>query len=230
MVFWNGSEPKSNFPCWSGKDILDMEQAIGPIRADLVETAMTYPSYRALIDSLLQENKTTGQNHSEAYLDYTRMNVQRMSRWDKTAKVSQAMKLLVESITQPQVWMVLTEAWCGDAAQNLPYLVKLAELNPLIHLRFILRDKHPEVMDEYLTNGTRSIPKLVALSFDLSQILFEWGPRPAAAHEMLLDYKKDNKGMSFLDFSESLHLWYARNKNQDLENELFTLIQATLTL
>ena len=227
-AFWNGSEPKPNFPCWPFKDIFDMEKAIGPIRADLVEAAMIYSSYRALIDSLLEKDQTTGHNDSQDYLDYTRMNVQRMSRWDKTAKVSQAMKSLIESISEAQVWMVLTEAWCGDAAQNIPYLVKLAELNPLIQLRFILRDEHPDVMDEYLTQGTRSIPKLVALPADLSLVLFEWGPRPAVAHEMLLDYKKDSRGMSFMDFSESLHLWYARNKNQDLENELFPLIQSTL--
>ncbi len=67
-----------------------MEQAIGPIHADLVKSAMTYPTYRSLIDSLLAQNKTTGHNHSEAYLDYTRMNVQRMSRWDKTAKARQS--------------------------------------------------------------------------------------------------------------------------------------------
>ncbi len=205
-----------------------MEQAIGPIHADLVKSAMTYPTYRSLIDSLLAQNKTTGHNHSEAYLDYTRMNVQRMSRWDKTAKVSEPMKSLVESISEVQIWMVITEAWCGDAAQNIPYLVKLAELNPHIQLRFILRDEHPEVMDEYQTNGTRSIPKLVALTADLSMVLFEWGPRPAAAHELVMEYKRDNQGKSYQEFAESLHLWYAKNRNQDLEGELFPLIQSTL--
>jgi hypothetical protein len=205
-----------------------MQQTIGPVHADLVNSAMTYESYRKLIDSLLENNQTTGQNHSEAYLNYTRMNVQRMSRWDKTIKVDEGMRELVQSISIPQTWLVLTEAWCGDAAQNIPYLVKLAELNPLIKLRFILRDEHPEVMDEYLTNGTRSIPKLVAFPMDLSQVLFEWGPRPKTAHELVLDYKRDSKGMSYMEFAETLHLWYARNKNQELASELYPLIKSSI--
>lgn len=205
-----------------------MQQTIGPVHADLVNSAMTYGSYRSLIDSLLEDNRTTGQNHSEAYLNYTRMNEQRMSRWDKTISISEGMKELVASISKPQVWLVLTEAWCGDAAQNIPYLVKLAELNPLIKLRFILRDEHPEVMDEYLTNGTRSIPKLIAFPEDLSQVLFEWGPRPQTAHELLLDYKRDSKGMSYMEFAETLHLWYARNKNQELASELYPLIKSSI--
>lgn len=205
-----------------------MQQTIGPVDADLVNSAMTYESYRTLIDSLLENNQTTGQNHSEAYLDYTRMNVQRMNRWDKTIKVSEGMKELVESVSNPQVWIVLTEAWCGDAAQNIPYLVKLADLNPLIKLRFILRDEHPEVMDEYLTNGTRSIPKLVAFPQDFSHVLFEWGPRPHTAQELLTEYKRDSKGLTYMEFAETLHLWYAKNKNQELASELYPLIQSSI--
>ena len=207
-----------------------MEQAIGPVHKDLVKSAMTYLSYRTLIDSLLENNKTTGHNHSESYLDYTRMNVQRMIRLDKTAKVSETMKNLVESISETQVWLVITEAWCGDAAQNIPFLAKLADLNPKIKLRFILRDEHPQVMDEYLTHGARSIPKLIVFTKDLSQVLFEWGPRPKVAHELVMEYKRDSKGLSYREFSESLHLWYARNKNQDLESELFPLINSTIIL
>jgi hypothetical protein len=207
-----------------------MEQHLGSITRDLISHAMTYASYRELIDSLLSENKTTGNNHSEAYLDYTGMNVQRMSRWDKTAKVSDTLQEVVQAIQEDQLWLVITEAWCGDAAQNIPYLVKLAELNPRIQLRFILRDEHPEVMDEYLTEGARSIPKLIAMTSDLSCELFTWGPRTAKAHQLVLDYKKDSHGMSYMEFSETLHLWYARNKNKDLESELLPLIQSTVTL
>jgi hypothetical protein len=205
-----------------------MQQTIGPVNADLINAAMTYDSYRTLIDSLLEDNRTTGQIHTEAYLNYTRMNVQRMNRWDKTIKIGPEMKELIESISNPQIWLVLTEAWCGDAAQNIPYLVKLAELNSLIKLRFILRDEHPEVMDEYLTEGARSIPKLVSFPPDFSHVLFEWGPRPHSAQELLLEYKKDSKGVSYMEFAETLHLWYARNKNQELASELYPLIKSSI--
>ena len=205
-----------------------MEQALGPITEQVVQHSFSYSQYRALIDNLLEEGKTTGHNHSEYYLEYTRMNVQRMNRWDKTAKVSEAMQQVVQSIKEPQIWVVITEGWCGDAAQNIPYLNKLAELNSLIELRMILRDEHPEVMDEYLTGGARSIPKLIVLSADLTCELFAWGPRPQTAQQMLMEYKHDSKGLSYQQFSESLHLWYARNKNQELEAELLPLIQSSL--
>lgn len=203
-----------------------MQPHLGSITHDLINHAMTYQTYRELIDQLLAENKTTGHNHSEAYLDYTRMNVQRMNRWDKTAKVSETMREVVEAITEDQIWLVITEAWCGDAAQNIPYIIKLAELNSHIQVRFILRDEHPEVMDDYLTDGARSIPKLVAMTADLTCELFTWGPRPASAHKLVMDYKRDSKGLSYKEFSETLHLWYARNKNHELESELLPLIQS----
>lgn len=205
-----------------------MEQSIGSITQHLVDQSMTYSAYRELIDKLLDQQKTTGHIHTEAYLDYTRMNVQRMNRWDKTAKVSDSLKEAIQAIQEDQLWLVITEAWCGDAAQNIPYLVKLAELNPRIQIRFILRDSHPEVMDEYLTDGARSIPKLVAVTADLGCELFIWGPRPQSAHDMVMDYKKDSKGMSYQEFSQTLHLWYAKNKNAELEEELLPLIQSSL--
>jgi hypothetical protein len=207
-----------------------MEQRLGSITQSLISHAMTYSSYRQLIDSLLVQNKTTGHNHSESYLDYTRINVQRMNRLDKTTKVSDKLREAVMAIRENQLWLVITEAWCGDAAQNIPYLVKLADLNPCIQLRFILRDEHPAVMDDYLTEGARSIPKLIAMTSDLGRELFTWGPRPATAHQLVLDYKKDSLGKSYKEFSETLHLWYARNKNQELESELLTLIQSIVIL
>ena len=207
-----------------------MEQALGAITEEVIKRSFSYREYRELIDQLLDQGKTTGANQSDYYLEYTRMNVQRMNRWDKTAKVSESVHHLVQSISEPQIWVVITEAWCGDAAQNIPYLNKLAELNPLIQLRLILRDEHPEVMDEYLTFGARSIPKLVALTADLKCELFEWGPRPSTAQKMLMDYKHDSKGLSYQEFSETLHLWYARNRNQELEAEMGELIQSSILL
>lgn len=204
-----------------------MEQRVGTITQDLIRHSMTYQAYRELIDRLLKENKTTGHVHTDFYLDYTRMNVQRMNRWDKTAKISDEMEKVVSAIQEPQIWLVITEAWCGDAAQNIPYFIKLAGINPMIQIRFILRDEHPAVMDEYLTAGTRSIPKVIALTGDLSCELFTWGPRPKSAHDLLLEYKRNPKGLTFKEFSESLHLWYARNKNQELESELLPFIQST---
>ena len=134
----------------------------------------------------------------------------------------------MESIQESQIWLIITEAWCGDGAQSIPYLAKLVELNPKIKLRIIMRDEYPEIMDAYLTNGARSIPKLVAFTEDLKVELFTWGPKPLYLMNRHKEYKHDSKGLSYSGFLEEIHLWYAKNKNQDLEVELFPLIQASL--
>ncbi|SIN68438.1 thioredoxin family protein [Algoriphagus halophilus] len=200
------------------------------ISEEIVLSGLTYEEYRQLIDELLAEGKTTGTNHSEANINYTKMNVARMRRVDKTAKISSDMESLIKGIQEPQTWLVLTEAWCGDASQSIPYFAKLAALNPLINLKLVLRDENPELMDQYLTNGARSIPKLIGLSQDLNEELFTWGPRPQYLQERLIAYKKDPQGLSSKEFSEGTYLWYARDRNQAIEQELKEAIAQYVTL
>ncbi len=200
------------------------------ITPELIEKTQTYQAYREMINDLLAENKTTGSIQTEAYLDYTRMNVKRMNRWDKTAKISSTIEDVIKSIDLPQIWLIITEAWCGDAAQNIPFLVKLADLNSKIDLRLILRDENPELMDEYLTEGARSIPKLIVLSEDLAQVMGTWGPRPVFLQDRLKAYKLDALGVSPKEFSEGTHLWYAKDKNESLERELMELFSSIFIL
>ncbi|WP_194774251.1 thioredoxin family protein [Pararhodonellum marinum] len=195
------------------------------ITHDRLEKALDYTQYKTLIYNLLAEGRTTGSNHSEAMLGYTFINLQRMSRWDKTAKVSIEAQAQVQQIREKQTWLILTEAWCGDAAQNIPYLVKLAGSNPLIKVKFILRDENPDLMEAFLTNGTRSIPKLVAIREKDLSVAFTWGPRPQLLQEKYQVYKANPELMEKKAFAESVHLWYAKNKNQALEAEFLNLLR-----
>lgn len=201
-----------------------LNQISNSISKKVFTSGLSYLDYRQLIDNLLAEGKTSGSNHSEAYINYTKMNVTRMNRVDKTGKISTEMEALINNIQKPQVWVAITEAWCGDASQSIPYIAKLADLNPLIELKLIFRDENPEVMDEYLTEGARSIPKLIGLSKDLEEELFTWGPRPKYLQDRLKAYKKDPQGLSSKQFSEGTYLWYARDRNKAIEQELFEAI------
>lgn len=205
-----------------------LDQQTSLISSELIDSAQTYSEYREMIDRLLAENKTTGINHPESYLDYTKMNVQRMNRWDKTAKISPELEKVVRSIASPQIWLVITEAWCGDAAQSIPLMAKLAGLNPLIELKFVLRDENPTLMDSYLTEGARSIPILIGLTGDLSKELFVWGPRPEFLQNRLKAYKLDPQNITSKEFADGTHLWYARDKNKTMSEELIPLIASTL--
>jgi hypothetical protein len=183
-----------------------------------------YDFFLEMTEKLLADNKTTGSNQSEKYVFYTKLNFQRMQRWNKTfhlrADVSEQLRQL-----KPQIWWVITEAWCGDSAQCLPGIAKMAAAAEHIELRIILRDEYPEVMDKYLTNGTsRSIPKLVATDLEGNE-LFNWGPRPAAAQQMMVAWKAAPAGKSFEDFEKELHTWYAQDKGNALQDELLALMQ-----
>jgi hypothetical protein len=198
------------------------------ITSELLAGGFSYPQFVEFTEQLIQENRTTGTNQSEEYLAYTRMCLQRMVRWNKTSKVSEELELLVKKVNQPQVWLVITEAWCGDGAQSIPHLAKLTDLNPLITLKILLRDEHPDLMDAYLTNGARSIPKLVAMTSDLQEELFTWGPKPKYLLDRHAAFKQNSGGLTYLEFLEEIHLWYAKNKQKDLESEIYPLISSTL--
>ena len=199
-----------------------------PITSELLEGGFSYPQFVEFTEQLVQENRTTGANQSEEYLAYTRICLQRMIRWNKTSKVSEELALLIPQVDQPQVWLVITEAWCGDGAQSIPHLAKLADLNPNITLKIVLRDEHPDLIDAYLTNGNRSIPKLVAMTADLQQELFTWGPKPKYLLDLHAAFKQNSEGRSYSDFLDEVHLWYAKNKQKELESEIYPLISSTL--
>ncbi len=183
----------------------------------------TYEEYLALIDQVVAENRTTGPNQSPEMAGYTRLNQYRMHRLDKTVKLDTDLQQLAYQVAAPQTWYVLIEAWCGDAAQSLPVIAKVAQLNPLIMLTLLLRDEPPEIMNEYLTKVGKSIPKLIALDNDGTE-LFTWGPRPAALQEIVLAYKK-NPTVPYAELLEEVQRWYNTDKTESVQRELFERIK-----
>ena len=154
--------------------------------------------------------------------DMLNLNYRRSMRIQKNYKIDEELKTILEKIEEPQIWMILTEDWCGDSAQNIPYIAKMAEENPLIDLRIFPRDENLDIMDKYLTNGkSRSIPKLVAFDRDGNE-LFQWGPRPKEGQDLVEVLK--SSGMPKVEFIEKLHLWYARNKGKALEQDFISLL------
>lgn len=190
------------------------------ITPELIDRSMSYAQYRSLIEELLADDMTTGTNHSEQMVGYTRLNVQRSHRVERTVTLTDEMHKALDRIERPMIWLVLTEAWCGDAAQNVPVFDKLASASDKISMHLILRDEHPEVMDMYLTNGGRAIPKLVALDAETMQPLFVWGPRPAPAQRIMTEYKEHPEGRERQKVYEAIHKWYAKDRGRTLQAEL----------
>ena len=192
----------------------------------IIGRGISYKEYRTMIDQLMADGKTTGEDHSESMLNYSSMNIQRMNRLDKKTALLPESKKVLSELDENWVWLVLTEGWCGDASQNLPVIAKYAAETDKIDLRLFLRDEHPEIMDRYLTNGGKAIPKLVCFRADNMQELGTWGPRPDAAQQMVVEFKQNSVEKSKEDLHKELHLWYARDKSSTLQGEMNQLIRS----
>jgi hypothetical protein len=194
------------------------------ITPERLATAYTYATYRQLIDEVLAQGQTTGPQQSEELTAFTALNVQRMSRLDKTVKLLPELSAAAASLTGSYIGLVITEGWCGDAAQIVPVIEAVAQASAG-HLRtaYVLRDDNLDLADEYLTNGSRSIPKLVVLRADTLTEVLHWGPRPAEAQALLLKLKAE--GMAHDDFIREIHAWYAHDRTQATQRELLALVQ-----
>ena len=193
------------------------------ITRETIAEAMTYEGYRGLIQERLANNQSTGTNHSEAMVGYTTLNEKRMKRLDKTTTLTDATMTALENIKQHQIWLVLTEGWCGDAAQTVPLMAKMAAATDKVTLRLILRDTHLPIMDAFLTNGGRSIPKLIVLDAATMEVLGSWGPRPAAAQQLFLEAKA-KPDFNYPQLQKDLQLWYTKDKSVSAQQELVALI------
>lgn len=191
------------------------------IKKSLVNT-LSYIAYKDLVSRLLAEGKSTGLNQSEFLTNYSMLNDRRMKRLDKTVKLTESTTSFISKVDKKQTWLVITEGWCGDAAQNLPVIHKMASINENIDLKLVLRDDNLELMDLFLTNGGRSIPKLVALDEKLD-VLFTWGPRPTIATKMVADYKEKH-GELDAQFKQDLQVWYNKNKGVNVQEDFVALL------
>ena len=202
------------------------------IPTSVIKQAYTYESYRTLIDTLFAENKTTGTDHSPAMLNYTKLNLSRMNRLDKRSRLTDTTIERLAKINRPVIWLVLTEGWCGDAAQIITVLNHMAATNANITLRFILRDENLTVADAFLTNGARAIPKVLVLDATTLEVLTTWGPRPAEMQKMVLDAKAvslattdkaERKAIAEAS-ANNLHLWYAKDKTKTIQVEFLAAL------
>lgn len=188
-----------------------------------LRTALSYKEYTELINDLVAIEASSGVDASPALVEYTKLNQKRMARWDKTITISDEIKSRIQNFDKKVIWLVLTETWCGDAAHVIPIINKVAELNPNITLKLVFRDEHPELMDRFLTNGGKSIPKLIMIDVDTNEVVNTFGPRPSEATTMVEDFKL-NHGSLTDEFKAQLQAWYNKNKGENIIEDLLLLL------
>ena len=188
-----------------------------------IKNSYSYQEYKEIVSNLLEEGKSTGHDQSEALTNYSKLNDRRMKRLDKTLKIEASIEDKFSKALTDVTWLVLTEGWCGDAAHSIPVMNKLAEMNQGIDFRIISRDDNDVLMNNFLTNGGKSIPKLIAYDRKKQEVTNSWGPRPSIATEMVLDYKEKH-GKLDPEFKENLQVWYNKNKGENIAQDLLKLL------
>ena len=185
----------------------------------------SYPEYRKLMSDLLIEGKSTAVEQTEERTHYSELNETRMHRLDKTIKITEENATVLKNLSKSYLWLVLTESWCGDAAQILPVLNKMAlESNKKIELKLALRDENEELMNHFLTNESKAIPKLIILDKTTGNVVGNWGPRPQGAIDLIENYK-EKFGVIDETAKTELQLWYLHDKGLSTQNEIIRLLQ-----
>jgi hypothetical protein len=189
--------------------------------------AMSWFEYRKLVDELLAQGRSTGENNSPEIIDYAKLNQARMQRLEKHTQILPEALQTASNLPSGLRVLVIAEGWCGDAAQVCPPAELLfQELN--IETRYMLRDKDTALVDMFLTNGGRSIPVFIAID-EMGNVLGEkWGPRPVALQELRAGWVAE--GLPFEKQAELLHGWYAHDKSVSTQLELAQWLQGVAEL
>jgi len=195
------------------------------IVAKALFNSYSYAEYRKLVTDLLSEGKSTGDDQSESLTHYTSLNEARMNRLEKTIKISEETIEKLQNLENHYIWLVISEGWCGDAAQILPILNKMAlASDKKVDLKIVLRDQNDELMSHYLTNGGRAIPKVVVICKEAGIVRADWGPRPKGATELMTNYKREF-GVIDEKIKTDLQLWYLADKGISVQQELLAIME-----
>jgi|WetSurSiteA1Bulk_404760.scaffolds.fasta_scaffold28765_3 hypothetical protein len=190
---------------------------------DFFKNALTYGEFISMTEKLVSEDRTTGTEQTPGRIAATKLNLQRMKRIYKTTEIIPGLKTFFETEKRILNLVIITEPWCGDGANLLPALSLISELSESVNLRIILRDEHPEIMDEYLTDGTKSIPMLIFLDGDFNEIAV-WGSRPAGLTNFVKEYKSV-PGYEQAELKKQIQLWYLNDKTVSAQNEILSLLR-----
>ncbi|MDG1039864.1 MAG: thioredoxin family protein [Polaribacter sp.] len=189
---------------------------------DSLAKSVSYQTYRKKVSDLLNEGKSTGPNQTDDLLNYSNLNDARMNRLDKKTTLTDETVSTLKNTRKNQTWLLITEGWCGDAAQIMPVINKMSVETDKVDFRVVLRDENEDLMNQFLTNGSKSIPKLVVLD-EHKEVISSWGPRPSVATKMVHDYKEKHGGLD-ADFKRDLQVWYNKDKGKNIQDDLVAFL------
>jgi len=197
------------------------------ITPELVASAYTYDEYIQLAEARFAQHLSTADDphyNTPEILGYTKLNLHRMSRLHKFTPVRPELSQALSNVPKRWLWLVLTESWCGDAAQIIPVLDCIAKESANVTLKFLLRDKNPVLMSAFLTNGGQAIPKLICVQEidGMYRELGSWGPRPAGLQSLMGEWRTENLPLS--EAVERAQRWYNADRTESTQAELLAAV------
>lgn len=184
---------------------------------------MELNEYLTRFDAVLNGEITDGVYEDTHFIEYTKLNHSRQRRWLKKMELEPETKAALQEINRPQSWILITEEWCGDSAHITPFIAAMAAENPLINFDIQLRDSAPFLIEQYLTNGSKSIPKLIVRD-EMGNDLFVWGPRPVDGQRIITEGKQNGTPMDVA--KADLQKWYNEDKGLSIQQEVIKLLQS----
>jgi hypothetical protein len=189
----------------------------------VLQDSLSYEAYINFTKEIIASTHPPEIYRDEKMMNYTKDNLARMQDLNENIEIEPKLYNQLQLNTTPWTWVCITEPWCGDASQIVPILYFISKCSDLISFKILLRDNHTDVMDNYLTKGGRSIPKLVCLkSEDLSEV-GRWGPRPKVLQDIVTEKLKD-PNMSFGEKVRMVHQWYSEDKTTSTQIEFIDII------
>lgn len=167
------------------------------------------------------EKKTANPIPEDPYTEYYELGMVRMSRTLKTFSRNEAdLQKLLDKGFKGKL-LIISEAWCGDASATVPAIAKFFE--GYNEVKIFFRDADANLINQFLTDGTQAIPKVLILNEDF-EVINTWGPRPQYGTELLKKFKADPENYPREEFYNDLQLYYAKNKGKDAINEILELL------
>lgn len=183
-----------------------------------IENGFSYPDYLRKIEDQLYDIQNAGDEKD--YAKYYSINLKRIERLDKNFTLTNEQKEKLNQVIPGFQLLIITEGWCGDAAQVMPVVnVMMNELG--VEQKVVLRDENPQLMNEYLTNGAKSIPILIGVGSEGNE-LFRWGPRPQHGMDLLKKHKENPQEYTDEQFHQDLQIWYNQDKGESIFEEFLS--------
>jgi Thioredoxin len=157
-------------------------------------------------------------SHALSYGDFVAASEQHRGLWEGIYRLMRVPDWAFQAVPPgtSRRLLVIAEDWCGDASSTIPILARFADTVPGMHLRVVRRDDHPELMDRYLTNGSRSIPIVIVLDEGFRE-LGHWGPRPTSLQTWVLE---NRPLVPKAELYPQIRKWYARDRGETTLREV----------